>query len=788
MLIRINEGSDGVVEYLIHGRKQGREYERDVIDQRIILDGNINMLDTVIRAMDVKQGSAKYKHITLGLAENNINEDQLQKITARFKELLLNAYDENEVCFYAEAHIPKLTHEPDYTTGIMKERLPHIHIVIPITNMLTNKYLNPLGYKDTTYIDAIQEKINIEFGLKSPKDSMARVNVSLEQRKGDNLSVVDFKRHLESQISAGEINTYAELRDSLEKLGTVKIRNEGKENEYLNIHFLDSPKGINLKEFNQAYFAKSIESRASYASQNVERIDKLVNTWLDSKSYEVKLVNPYQRKKYKLLRNEDKEVFLNDLIIRDEEKINNLLSKITVDPNNIKLEKYYEPRRQYAAPRPEQLRAAAVLQSYLIKNYRPQETTPNHGRLRDVSDLNLVQNGISDVLLPSHAQNSMGKKTTDDFNVRWSRTGDSANAGSTRRGSVSQETKASINGVPATDYNAIPAAPVMAYLQRQGIVSEQADFQMSIGSDGKPRIIYDEKIYNITDFFTKKLKFSFEQTRSTLNVIQKQVAQSALPAAEEKFRFEFIRHFSALKEQKQKDNKAFNDDVRKQWAKERAAIQHEVRNRRMAIMKLPNAQQRYAKAELEKYRLDQLDRLRTTFKPKMVKLMQEAPKYKDAYTAYLQGLAGRGGVEALAELRRLAEAYKPSERAKSHEQFLTGRQKSNVFLMPSYEVDSQGNVLYKKQNKVFVIDGLKNIIIQSNSFDDHVFAMRLAAARYGSEITIQGNQKYIDTMLKAAKSSGLTLNITAKVEGQSGQTVHNVVPNFDKAQMKPKSR
>lgn len=75
---------------------------------------------------------------------------------------------------YAEAHLPKIRHIQDNSTGELVERKPHIHIVIPKVNLITEKFLNPVG--DVTkghtieQLDAIQEFINNKYNLDSPKD------------------------------------------------------------------------------------------------------------------------------------------------------------------------------------------------------------------------------------------------------------------------------------------------------------------------------------------------------------------------------------------------------------------------------------------------------------------------------------------------------------------------------------------------------------------------------------------------------------------------------------------
>ncbi|MDR5614935.1 hypothetical protein [Arsenophonus sp.] len=48
MLIRISGGNSGIYEYLENGKKQGREFSRNEIDKRLILDGDLLLTRKII--------------------------------------------------------------------------------------------------------------------------------------------------------------------------------------------------------------------------------------------------------------------------------------------------------------------------------------------------------------------------------------------------------------------------------------------------------------------------------------------------------------------------------------------------------------------------------------------------------------------------------------------------------------------------------------------------------------------------------------------------------------------
>jgi hypothetical protein len=141
-------------------------------DHRLILDGDLQTTNKIIQSIEDK-GQMRYLHITLSFQESEISAETLNAVTQEYKTLFMNAYHEDEYCFYAEAHLPKIKNLVDKRTGEPVERKPHIHIVIPRTNLVTEKSLNPVGdltnTKTQEQLDAIQEHINNKYNLSAQK-------------------------------------------------------------------------------------------------------------------------------------------------------------------------------------------------------------------------------------------------------------------------------------------------------------------------------------------------------------------------------------------------------------------------------------------------------------------------------------------------------------------------------------------------------------------------------------------------------------------------------------------
>lgn len=309
MIVEVSGGNSGVAEYLEKGLKQDRLLSRDELDNRVILDGDLELTDRVINSIS-DNGQERYLHITLSFREDDISQEVLQSVVADYKELLFAAYSDDEYNFYAEAHLPKVKAIKDSKTGEMITRKPHIHIVIPEINLLTGNKLLPTGYiddknvKNVTYLDAIQEHLNYKYNLESPKDFMRggghhSANV-LSRIKGDFFGEKqsEFKAKLVGDIAQGKINTLSEFESHLAKFGEVKIRNQGKANQYFAIRLDDDKKFTNLKH---PIFSEQAIVTKSLPKESQAIIETRLDEWKNRVSKEIKFVDfatPTFRQKY----------------------------------------------------------------------------------------------------------------------------------------------------------------------------------------------------------------------------------------------------------------------------------------------------------------------------------------------------------------------------------------------------------------------------------------------------------------------------------------------------------
>ena len=90
MIVEIGGGNSGIAEYLEKGLKQGRIFSRDELDQRVVLEGDLELTNKIINSIE-DNGQERYLHITLSFREDDISNDLLQAVTAEYKSLLMSA-------------------------------------------------------------------------------------------------------------------------------------------------------------------------------------------------------------------------------------------------------------------------------------------------------------------------------------------------------------------------------------------------------------------------------------------------------------------------------------------------------------------------------------------------------------------------------------------------------------------------------------------------------------------------------------------------------------------------
>ncbi|WP_051675643.1 AAA family ATPase [Polaromonas glacialis] len=318
-------GNAGIKEYLEEGKKQGRELSRDQIDQRIVLEGDLDICDRIIESRETE--AERYDHVTLSFKENNISPETLKAIAADFKEFIGAAYAEDEIYLYAEAHMPKTATEQKWNTQTRQyetvARHPHIHFIIPKTNMVTGERASVFEMlsakyagtdKTMAFIDAFQESINQKYALASPKDNrrteftgeadmISRFKKDVFQ--GRNCEALGMIR---DKLIEQKIESPQAFRKMLEGIGVVSV-GHGKAGDYLQVRLHGQQQNVRLKDyqFSDEFLAKSMKDKYAFyeikgaepnaehkAEEKVEDAAKrklLLQKWID-RAREIKYLTP----------------------------------------------------------------------------------------------------------------------------------------------------------------------------------------------------------------------------------------------------------------------------------------------------------------------------------------------------------------------------------------------------------------------------------------------------------------------------------------------------------------
>lgn len=255
MVIRPGGYNTGAQEYLETGNKAGRELHRDELDHRMIIDGDLDLTRSIYESIP-DHGQDRYLTFTMSFREDQLGDQMLRDITQEFKQFLMHAYKLEEFNFYAEAHLPKIKFMPDKKTGEMIERKPHIHIIVPRINLLSGNEANPVDVymNHVKFYEAFQEYINQKYELASPRDHV-RIDIAdaasvLSRYKADDFygKNREFKQGLVKQVIERGVTDRKGFYALVGESGETRIRNEGKENEYIAVKLKGDAKFTNLKD------------------------------------------------------------------------------------------------------------------------------------------------------------------------------------------------------------------------------------------------------------------------------------------------------------------------------------------------------------------------------------------------------------------------------------------------------------------------------------------------------------------------------------------------------------
>ncbi|ARU33025.1 hypothetical protein CAP31_14690 (plasmid) [Sulfuriferula sp. AH1] len=735
MLIRVRGGDAGIKEYLEKGQKDGRDYSRDELDERVILSGDLELTDAVISNMD-KTGE-RYLHITLAFKEDEISRDKLQEITDEFKKFAMTAYEGDEYNFYAEAHLPKLKTYTNQKTGELIERKPHIHIVIPEYNLLSEKNLNPFGKVDqqTKFLEAFQEHINAKFGLASPKDNrrieFTDESAIISRYKGDYFKGAnhDLKERILSDVLDKGVTDFDQFRAIVAEHGDTKTRNAGKAGEYLNVKPEGAAKGVNLKEyvFSREFIEMPTaekrqklagEIRAGYEDAKAPRptpadIAARLQEWREVRAAELKYMNSGNRKAYAAYREADPEQRRAILA----ERATTFYAK-----HRPAVEVPHDPQQERPAP----ARAPELA--------RTSEPTPAPSRERD-----------------GRQTDSVVGQYEAERRERAARGTDSS--------------RAEFNTIKRE----LDASRLLASVSRtHGVMPDK--YEVTKGKDGGDRIRCGRRNLNVSDFLTQELHLPWRDAAPILQQtyteqIGHAAPQQARPALRRDLWAEYRRDWQPQQrerreqdwqEQKKREQER-RAELRREYLGERRAVQNDRALKpaeRKAALSVSSMGKVVKDIELRKAIAGEREALKARYRMKPA----------DQYRAYLAERAGNGDADALAELRRQRSPQRAPTGERIEHQIGQQPEAAPIMKPAAYKVDQQGNVTYYDQQKrAMFTDRGEAVEFGQQERDTIEQGLRLALAKFGPHIRLRGgSEEYNNMMADVAADSGLYVEFSDK--------------------------
>lgn len=779
MLIRFGSGRDGIAEYLRTGRKQGRHYTREQLDERLVLSGDLDAVDAAIKA--VSGDGDKYLHITLSFREDSLPDEALRKISEVFRKFALAAYREDEFVYYAEAHIPRLKSYLNRSTGQFVERKPHIHVVIPKVNLLTGRRLEPFGLvkNQIKWIDALQEVVNSQFGLASPKVHRRQVLTNdsdlIARHKGDLFRGP--AGELKSKVLDLSLHEHVTSIDALAKsiqdagLGEVRIR-KGRDGQYLNVTPSGTAKGINLKDvvFSPAQLSKPLPERVA-AVREALRIQyvqpKAAAKEIDSKqARQLREWVVYRARELKYFPSSKGPAWI-EYSEADPAKKRALLSARESDfyarhahqpqPPQEPLDVRHNPfddnfadafhlQSNFGVIEPK--RAAESLHSVRMLPCGPVDEDSRRDQLLLPSDATeVLEQSPPDA--PADQVRRVRDRTPEDHALI-QRATDSLIAqlrgrlADRRRSGQDQDTAMLARARSQLD----PRRVLAELTQSHGLISSKYSVA---GVPGRYRIKAGNRLLSVADFLTTEMRMPWLQAKAfMLAAMHRQDAKhTPPPQLQHQPTYEMWRRWLlALPRQPHR--------VRPGRRQRRSAIDLNARLRLLVIAQIPFPTREAQRTAIQEVRAARAQNLRDMRAHQKEISMDPNPALTPLYLRWLHTQALEGERDALAELRRLLLPV-PKRESWHFDQYLAGAGDAEPAEPPpcpkGFEprIEANGFITFRIEGRDAVRDAGRELIVIDKSVEADDMAIALAIAKFpGVPLTVGGDDAFKSRMVAAA--------------------------------------
>jgi hypothetical protein len=816
MLIRVNGGAGGIKDYLENGQKKGREFSRDELDERVILAGDLAATDEIIQTMQAD--GEKYLHITLAFKEEELDRDTLNKIVDDFREFAFSAFKDDEYDFYAEAHLPKIKSYVHHGTGQFVERKPHIHIVIPKSNLMTDEHvhLNPFGMvdKNERFIDAFQEHVNNKYGLASPKENrrfeFTGESEMISRYKGDIFvrQRADLRKEFLSELLSKKIESWDGFKQMLDERGRSR-EVDGKYATYM--HFeTEKGKGVNLKDkvFSREFIELPTEQKIrrlapeierSFVAQQAARLDpeyitETLKQWHQVGARETKYLNSGNSRltaEYKAADSDERRAILSQREAR-------FYAKHSKETTHEQAQGKRGQRFAGAAGHEREYgfkRAAGQSRADGSATRDRQRYAEPGGKKSPPQSLNSVRSlssvGVvrfterSEVLLPDHARHQLehGRAERVDGVRRTADRERDGKLGATGRhadnvvGQLARDVRenkqarsAERKGDMQEIKQQLDARRLLADLSRShGVIPEK--YEVTKGKDGGDRIKCGTRNLNVSDFLTKHLNMPWKEADKTLrDSYSRQTGRELHATPRQQARRQLWAEFQAERGERQQQRTQKWEAQRRSESSRLQGIKQEYQAKKSRVYDgrgmTPAARRAAASvARMERVTKESALREQIQRERELLKAEQRRPA-TEQYREFLAGKAQAGDEYALSELRRMrpepaereraaGDVMKPAERQADHE-----REPIHRAPTITHKVHHNGEVTYKRDGREMLRDSSEAIHMLQT--DDRAIetGLRLAQQKFGGTLSLAGSKEFQERTACAAAEAGMKVAFT----------------------------
>jgi hypothetical protein len=575
--------------------------------------------------------------------------------------------------------------------------------------------------------------LNNRYGLASPKDNRRALftddSEMLSRYKGDAFKGGNkaFKSALLTELLERQITNYDDFKNLLAEQGEVKIRNEGKDNEYFWIkpNASGDGKGINLRDaaFSREFIElpnlqklQQLATESHYETtapprDNPQPYDQALQEWHKQRAKEIKYVYLGKRSEY--------DAYKHATV---EEK-----TQLLIDREN----RFYQKH----LPEP-------IDEDFLTDTNTDHLETTN---IKPAAQLEpSLKTSVTGQLLHDHKTEIERVASNQEFAV------------------IKQN---------------LEAKRLLARLSHSHGVNPDK-YPISKGQDGGDRIQAGSRKLNVSDFLTKELNLDYRTAGQILReVYQEQTARTVETTPRQQARADLWKTYQAERQA--------SAAIRK--AERQAQAQQRKENKTKLRQAIKTANQSKLEGIRANRSLSPAERKATTSIAKMERIQAEAAlreqaqsererlaaiqsdEYRNGYRNWLTSQAQNGNETALAELRKMQtkakaatgeqEIHSGSE-AKPQNPAGSDSEPLLKAYQLSYQVHQDGAVTYRRGGTDLVRDEGRFVKVLQTEDNTIETGLRLAQAKFGKKLTVRGSDAFKANVARLAAEKGLWVEFT----------------------------